>query len=101
MTAVKYNIFDDLLIGNFVKTTLHGGVTSLYPDFSPYVAKYGDNGLAYSEADLIRYFRYYREIYGFQCWLAKLEYDSVNKVRPLFYNHPARPVVKKIYQTLR
>lgn len=101
MTAIEYNIFDDLLIGNFVKTTLHGGVTSLYPDFSPYVAKYGDNGLAYSESDLARYFRYYHELYGFRCWLAKMEFDSVNRVRPLLYNHPARPAVKRLYHAFK
>jgi len=101
MTAVTYNIFDDLLIGNFVKTTLHGGLTSLYPDFSPYVAKYGDNGLAYSESDLARYFRYYQELYGFRCWLDKMEFDGVNRIRPLFYNHPLRPTVKKLYHAFR
>jgi hypothetical protein len=101
MTAIKYNIFDDLLIGNFVKTTLHGGVKSLYPDFSPYVAKYGDNGLAYSESDLARYFQYYRELYGFRCWLAKMEFDSLTRVRPLIYNHLATPTVKKIYHAFR
>ena len=48
MTAINYEVFDDLLIGNFMKTTLHGefGPERLYPDFSPYVAKYADNGKA-------------------------------------------------------
>jgi hypothetical protein len=101
MTAVRYNIFDDLLIGNFIKTTLHGKVSSLYPDFSPYVAKYGDNGLAYSEEDLERYFRYYHELYGFRYWLAKMEFDSVNRVRALLANHPARPTIKRLYHAFR
>jgi hypothetical protein len=43
MTAVEYRVFDDLLIGNFMRTTLHGGAT-LYPHFTPLVAKYSDNG---------------------------------------------------------
>jgi hypothetical protein len=63
LTAVRYQVFDDLLIGNFMKTTLHGdfGRTRLYPDFSPYVAKYGDNGRARTSEELGRYFRtYYR-----------------------------------------
>jgi hypothetical protein len=48
VTALRYEIFDDLLIGNFMKTTLHGRwpQSRLYPDFTPYVAKYGDNGRA-------------------------------------------------------
>jgi hypothetical protein len=58
MTCIEHEIFDDLLIGNFMKTTLHG-VAGLYPDFSPYVAKYGDNGGAKSAAELRRYFLHY------------------------------------------
>lgn len=51
MTAVQYEIFDDLLIGNFMKTTMHGkwGPMKLYPDFSPYLVKCGDNGRAKSD----------------------------------------------------
>ena len=58
MTCLQYEIFDDLLIGNFMKTTLHGDV-GLYPDFSPYVAKYGDNGGAKSKGELHSYFLHY------------------------------------------
>ena len=58
MTCLEYEIFDDLLIGNFMKTTLHG-VEGLYPDFAPYVAKYGDNGGAKTRAELRRYFLHY------------------------------------------
>ena len=35
-------------------------VPSLYPDFSPYVAKYGDNGFAKSSKELKKYFDYYK-----------------------------------------
>ena len=63
MTSVKYEIFDDLLIGNFMKVTLHGewGPNRLYPDFSPWVAKYGDNGRAHTMKELREYHRSYRE----------------------------------------
>lgn len=62
LAAVRYQVFDDLLIGNFMKTTLHGdfGRTGLYPDFSPYVAKYGDNGRSRTRDELRRYFAEYR-----------------------------------------
>ncbi len=57
MTAVKYEVFDDLLIGNFMKATLHGewGPGGLYPDFTPYIAKYADNGRAKTASELRAY----------------------------------------------
>jgi hypothetical protein len=62
MTAVEYEVFDDLLIGNFMKTTLHGKWprSGLYPDFSPFVAKYADNGRARTPEELAAYFTDYR-----------------------------------------
>ncbi len=37
MTAVRYEVFDDLLIGNFMKTTLHGdfGAGTAVPGLQP------------------------------------------------------------------
>lgn len=62
MTAIAYRVFDDLLIGNFMKTTLHGtwGDEKLFPHFTPYVAKYADNGGARTEDELEAYFAAYR-----------------------------------------
>jgi hypothetical protein len=57
--CVENNVFDDMLIGNYMRATLHG-VDALYPDFSPYVAKYGDNGGAKSPSQLQSYFSHYR-----------------------------------------
>jgi len=42
-----------------MKTTLHN-IKSLYPDFTPYVAKYADNGRAKTDAELKAYWREYR-----------------------------------------
>ncbi|WP_129646114.1 MBL fold metallo-hydrolase [Peristeroidobacter agariperforans] len=81
MTAIQYEIFDDLLIGNFMKTVLHGGVRKLYPDFTPYVAKYGDNGRAFSISELDAYFRGYRNASGFQGWLDQVRISSSRKLR--------------------
>lgn len=66
VTALKYEIFDDLLIGNFMKTTLHGKwpATRLYPQFAPYVAKYADNGRARTAKELREYFAEYRRRTG-------------------------------------
>ena len=62
MSAIDYQVFDDLLIGNFTKVTLHGawGPRRLYPDFTPYVAKYADNGGARTRKELSAYFAEYR-----------------------------------------
>ena len=62
MTAVRYEIFDDLLIGNFMKTTLHGSwpASDLHPDFTPYV-RYADNGRARTLDELKAYFAAYRQ----------------------------------------
>ena len=59
MIAVKKKIFDDMLIGNFMKTTIINN-KSLYPNFTPYVAKYADNGNASSVKELKEYFDYYK-----------------------------------------
>jgi len=58
MDSIRYEFFDDMLIGNFMKTTLHGHA-ALYPGFTPYVAKYGDNGGAKTKGELRRYFGHY------------------------------------------
>lgn len=72
MTCIEYRVFDDLMIGNFTKTTLHGpwqrqGTLALYPDFIPFVTKYGDNGGAHTTAELKAYFAEYqrRGYFGF------------------------------------
>jgi hypothetical protein len=51
-TVVDWEIFDDLLIGNFTRTTLLGdwGRHDLSRHFTPYVAKYADNGRAKTSA---------------------------------------------------
>ena len=62
MRAVRFEAFDDLLIGNFMKTTLIGNwpQSHLYPEFTPYVTKYADNGLAKTSEELKLYFQEYR-----------------------------------------
>jgi L-ascorbate metabolism protein UlaG (beta-lactamase superfamily) len=85
MAAVKWEIFDDMLIGNFMRTTLHGRFpeTGLYPDFTPYVAKYGDNGLAHSEAELDAYFAAYRRRAPLDFLRHRVEERSIEVVRTL------------------
>jgi hypothetical protein len=53
MQTVEYGYFDDLLIGNFMKTQLYN--MSLYPHFSPLVAKLGGNAKVFTRAQLLRF----------------------------------------------
>jgi hypothetical protein len=64
MTCIEWRIFDDLLIGNFARTTLRGdwkksGTAALYPDFTPFVGKFADNGDARTPEELRAYFAEY------------------------------------------
>ena len=82
MTSIEHRIFDDLLIGNFTRTTLHGDwggrlpVESLYPDFTPFVSRYGDNGGAHTAEELRAYFAAYRSrpFFGFGSGLTGVEF---------------------------
>jgi len=72
MTVIEWEIFDDIMIGNFTKTTLHGpwprpAPFAVYPDFNPFVTKYGDNGGARTRRELEAYLAEYqrRGFFGF------------------------------------
>ena len=81
ITSIKYRIFDDLLIGNFMKTTLHG-VSSLYEggnskgNFTCSVAKFADNGLAETEEEVTQYLAEYRLRAGLEFIIGALEDKS-------------------------
>jgi hypothetical protein len=64
MSAVTCRVFDDLLGGNFMKTTLHN-VQSLYdPNFTYLVTKFGDNGCAETKSELEAYLAEYKRRAG-------------------------------------
>ena len=103
MAAIDNEVFDDLLIGNFMKTTLIGrGLTDLYPDFTPYVAKYADNGRAKSEPELHHYFEHYRRRAPLDFLRYQLEAHAKNVFRRTF---PADSRIstgaKRLYRALR
>ena len=77
--AIKNNIFDDILIGNYMKVKLIN-IPSLYPNFTPYVTKYGDNGLARSKYELEKYFDYYK-FNSANYWLDFLKINSESIIR--------------------
>ena len=59
MKSIRREIFDDLLIGNFMKTQIINGDNLYNPDFTLSVAKYSDNGKVKAEEELKKYFNYY------------------------------------------
>jgi hypothetical protein len=108
MTAIEHECFDDMLIGNFMKTTLHGqwATKSLYPDFSPYVAKYADNGRAKTEKDIEMYFQAYRKRMGIRgvidLFQLKIEEKSKNMVRSYVVgDSPIGRALRSIYHRVR
>lgn len=57
LETVRAGYFDDLLIGNFMKTQLYN--MTLYPHFSPRIAKLGGNARARSAAEVRRFYLHY------------------------------------------
>jgi hypothetical protein len=103
ITCIDYRIFDDLLIGNYMKTTLHGGVRSLQEGgFNYYVAKYGDNGLAETDAELQAYLAEYRRRAGFDYIVSALEDKSRDFVmRFAAQDSRLYKLAKSIYMKMR
>jgi hypothetical protein len=104
MMAVSGEIFDDLLIGNFMKTTLHGNWSSqrLYPDFTPYIAKFADNGRVKSEEEIRKYFSFYRNQAPFDYLKHKIEQGGINVILDTFGNDStASKIAKKLYNIVK
>jgi hypothetical protein len=77
LTTVEYGYFDDLLIGNFMKTRLVN--TRLYPRFTPLVAKVGGNAKVYTRGEYYRFlWRYFRRNpIGLLTFWAQIEWDQI------------------------
>ena len=77
METATWGYFDDLLIGNFMKTRLIN--TQLYPRFTPLVAKIGGNAKVYTRAEYIRFLGRYarRNPIGTASTLLSIEVDQV------------------------
>ena len=103
MTCVDYRIFDDLLIGNFMKTTLHGldSLNAKPGEFNYSVAKYGDNGGAETEAEIEKYLAEYRRRAGIDYIISSLEDQSRNFLtRFAKQDTPLYKMMKQLYVSL-
>ena len=97
--SISNQIFDDMLIGNFMKVKLVN-TTSLYPNFTPYVTKYGDNGKSFSKKELKKYFNYY-QFKSTSFWVDYLKIKTEDILRPKLERYKpvyflARTIKRKI-----
>jgi hypothetical protein len=104
MVAIEYKIFDDLLIGNFMKTTLHN-CESLYEGYGNFtfnVAKYGDNGLAETNLEIENYLEIYRRRAGIEFLIDLFEDKARNfLVRFLARDSKAFQKIKSLYLSVK
>jgi hypothetical protein len=103
--AIDWEIFDDLLIGNYMTTSLQGPWPSsgLYPGFTPWVTKYADNGRARTDDELRAYFAEYRRRLGITTWLrTSLEQRAKDSVRArLSADSPAYRKARRAYARVK
>tara|TARA_B110000305_G_scaffold204092_1_gene233463 strand:- start:5283 stop:6644 length:1362 start_codon:yes stop_codon:yes gene_type:complete len=103
MKAINFEIFDDLLIGNFMRTTFFG-INSLYDhDFNPLLTKYADNGGAKTEQEVHAYISEYKKRVGrrfiFETFLDK----SANILNRFLTNRNSRSrrLLKSLYYKIK
>lgn len=90
MKAVNYEIFDDLLIGNFMRTTFYG-INSLYDyEFNQLLTKYADNGKAKTEEEVKKYIDHYKKRVGRQFIFDSFLDKSANILNRFLTNRNSR-----------
>jgi hypothetical protein len=104
LSAVRYEIFDDLFIGNFMKTTLHGKIATvgLYPGVNPYLGKWADNGRACTRGEVREYLREYCRRAPLPYLLSRLD----ERARYAVHAHVPKDsngyeFLRKMYKTVR
>ena len=103
MKAVNYEIFDDLLIGNFMRTTFFG-ISSLYDhEFNPLLTKYADNGKAKTEEEVFTYINEYKKRVGRQFIFDSFLDKSASILNRFLVNRQsrARRLIKSIYYKIK
>lgn len=100
--AVRDRVFDNLLLGNFMKTTLYG-TSSLYsPNFTYAVAKYADNGGAQTRREVGDYLSAYARRADPDLRFRLLERRLVDfTVRHLGERSPLHAAARGVYRRLQ
>jgi len=102
LETLQWGYIDDLLIGNFMKVNLTNA--SLYPRFTPIVAKFGGNAKVFTRPQyrrfLWRYFR--RNPTGTFAYLWAVEWDHMVMPRLVRMAEATglKPLLKRLYRNL-
>ena len=103
LKAIEWQVFDDLLIGNFMKTTIHGDWGSatapnvLYEHFTPWIARYADQACVRTEQELKDYMAQYRQRHPLEHIFHRFEHVGVQKLRGFI--RPGSPLFKVATKT--
>jgi hypothetical protein len=83
MTSIENEVFDDMLIGNFMKTVLHGDfhAAPLYPYIGEYLTKFADNGRAKTKQEVRDYLAEYRRRAPLSYLRHRLERKTMEAIR--------------------
>jgi hypothetical protein len=102
MEATKHEYFDDLLIGNFMKTTMHG-IRSLHsPPIAAIVGNFADNGMVETKEDFAQYMNEYKKRAGWELSRYLFERNLVFFVNRFVPRHSKFfPMLKNIYFRLK
>jgi hypothetical protein len=103
MDAVTWGYFDDLMIGNFMKTELVN--MSLYPNFTPKLAKYGGNAKVFTNRDLaaFRWHYFRRNPYAYMAMRTAAWFNNVivGGLRTITEKIGLKLPFKWVYRTVR
>lgn len=88
--AIRHEVFDDILIGNFAKFYLVGDWNGpeTYPYLQPTLPRFVDNGRAYTEANFTDYRESYRRSAPRDFAIHQLQRSLQMRVRPMMEKHP-------------
>lgn len=101
LATIEYGYFDDVLIGNFMKTELHNA--TLYPHFTPLIGKLGGAAKVYTEAERRRFNRRYfrRNPLGYLEWHADQKFNAfLDHVRWWSERFGVKRPLKTIYRRM-
>lgn len=93
--AIRREIFDDLIIGNYMKTKLKNARSLYDPDFNYTVTKYSDNGRVKTIDQLQDYFAYYNHNRSTEDSLLK-SFLSLRRKLFGFFNNDLRNKIKHL-----